>query len=59
MNIANVENRLENIKLTDYTYSGFGARYGYDSPFGPINFIWAYSPHTEKGLFNLSLGYWF
>jgi len=59
MNIANVENRLENIKLTDYTYSGFGARYGYDSPLGPISFIWAYSPHTKKGLFNLSLGYWF
>lgn len=59
MNIANVEDRLENIKLTDFTYSGFGAKYGYDSPLGPLNFIWAYSPHTEKGLFNLSLGYWF
>ena len=59
MNLANVEDRLEHIKLTDFKYSGFGAKYGYDSPLGPINFIWAYSPHTDKGLFNLSLGYWF
>ena len=59
INIANVEDKLERIKLTDYKYIGYGAKYGYDSPLGPINFIWAYSPFTQKGLFNLSLGYWF
>ena len=59
LNVANVEDRLEHIQLLDYTYAGYGAKYGYDSPLGPIHFIWAYSPHTEKGLFNLSLGYWF
>jgi len=58
-NIANVEDRFEHIKLLDYKYLGLGANYGYDSPLGPVNFIWAYSPHTDKGLFNLSLGYWF
>ena len=59
MNLANVEDRIEHIKLTDFKYSGYGLKYGYDSPLGPINFIWAYSPHTDRGLFNLSLGYWF
>jgi len=59
LNVANVENRIEHIQLLDFKYAGFGAKYGYDSPLGPIHFIWAYSPHTEKGLFNLSLGYWF
>ena len=58
-NIANVEDRFEQLQLFDYKYLGFGANYGYDSPFGPIHFIWAYSPNTAKGLFNLSLGYWF
>lgn len=59
MNLANVEDRFEHIQLTKFKYSGYGVKYGYDSPLGPINFIWAYSPHTDKGLFNLSLGYWF
>ncbi|MBS7333489.1 MAG: patatin-like phospholipase family protein [Weeksellaceae bacterium] len=59
MNLANVEDRFEHLQLTKFKYSGYGIKYGYDSPLGPINFIWAYSPHTEKGLFNLSLGYWF
>lgn len=58
-NLANVEDRLEHIQLLDYKYLGFGANYGYDSPLGPLNFIWSFSPHTNKGLFNLSLGYWF
>ena len=59
MNIANLENRFEQLSLTDYKYLGYGMTYGYDSPLGPINFIWSYSPYTKKGLFNLSLGYWF
>lgn len=59
MNIANIEDKIEHIRLTDYDYIGYGLKYGYDSPLGPINFIWAYSPNTQKGLFNLSLGYWF
>lgn len=59
MNIANIEERFEQLSLTDYKYVGYGVTYGYDSPLGPLNFIWSYSPYTKKGLFNLSLGYWF
>lgn len=58
-NIGNFEEELEHIRLTDYTYIGYGLSYGYDSALGPINFLWTYSPYTKKGLFNLSLGYWF
>ncbi|MGL5235019.1 MAG: hypothetical protein ACRC8Z_09755 [Empedobacter falsenii] len=59
MNIANITDRFEQLSLTDYKYLGYGITYGYDSPLGPLNFIWSYSPYTKKGLFNLSLGYWF
>ncbi|GGE88338.1 NTE family protein [Chishuiella changwenlii] len=59
MNIANVTDRIEQIRLTNYKYLGYGVTYGYDSPLGPLNFMWSYSPNTKKGLFNLSLGYWF
>ncbi len=59
MNIANITNRFEQLSLTNYKYLGYGVTYGYDSPLGPLNFIWSYSPYTKKGLFNLSLGYWF
>ena len=59
INVANITNRFEQLSLTDYKYLGYGLTYGYDSPLGPLNFIWSYSPFTKKGLFNLSLGYWF
>ena len=59
MNIANLENRFEQLSLTDYKYLGYGMTYGYDSPLGPINIMWSYSPYTRKALFTLSLGYWF
>ena len=59
MNIANITDRFEQLSLTDYKYLGYGVTYGYDSPLGPLNFIWSYLPYTKKGLFNLSLGYWF
>ncbi|WP_313579287.1 patatin-like phospholipase family protein [Chishuiella sp.] len=59
INVANITDRFEQLSLTDYKYLGYGVTYGYDSPLGPINFIWSYSPYTKKGLFNLSLGYWF
>ncbi|WP_313374672.1 patatin-like phospholipase family protein [Chishuiella sp.] len=59
INVANITDRFEQLSLSNYEYLGYGATYGYDSPLGPINFIWSYSPFTKKGLFNLSLGYWF
>ncbi len=59
INIGNFEEEFKQLSLTDYEYIGYGLGYGYDSPLGPLNFIWSYSPNTKKGLFNLSLGYWF
>ncbi|WP_068597917.1 patatin-like phospholipase family protein [Vaginella massiliensis] len=58
-NVANVEQQLDDINFLKYQYSGYGISYGYDSPLGPINGYWAYSPQTNKGLFNVSLGFWF
>ncbi|SUP54010.1 NTE family protein rssA [Weeksella virosa] len=58
-NIGNLEDELDDIRFTKYRYIGYGISYGYDSPFGPINGFWTYSPQTKKGLFNVSLGFWF
>jgi len=58
-NVANLENKLDNIRFLKYKYVGYGIGYGYDSPFGPINGFWAYSPQGKKGIFNVSLGFWF
>ena len=58
-NVGNVENELKALQFLKYQYIGYGIAYGYDSPFGPINGFWTYSPQTEKGLFNISLGFWF
>lgn len=58
-NIANVEDDFNELNLFQYKYIGYGISYGYDSPLGPINGYWTYSPYTKKGLFNVSLGFWF
>lgn len=58
-NIGNLENNFKDIRVLDYKYAGYGIGYGYDSPLGPINGYWTYSPNTKKGLFNVSLGFWF
>lgn len=58
-NIANIENNFDELNLFKYKYTGYGLGYGYDSPLGPINGYWTYSPYTKKGLFNVSLGFWF
>lgn len=58
-NFANISNQIEDWKFLKYHYSGFGIGYGYDSPLGPINGLWVYSPNTKKGIFNVSLGFWF
>lgn len=59
MNFANLSDNMEELKLLKYEYSGMGIGYGYDSPLGPIIGLWTYSPNTKKGLFNVSLGFWF
>ncbi len=59
VNVGNVENDFNELNLFKYKYVGYGIGYGYDSPLGPISGLWTYSPYTKKGLFNVSLGFWF
>lgn len=59
VNFGNVENDFNELNLFKYKYVGYGIGYGYDSPLGPISGLWTYSPYTKKGLFNVSLGFWF
>lgn len=59
VNYANISNQIEDWRLLKYEYSGMGIGYGYDSPLGPIIGLWTYSPNTKKGMFNVSLGFWF
>jgi NTE family protein len=58
-NFANVVDNFDELKVIQYKYTGFGLGYGYDSPLGPLIGLWTYSPQTKKGLFNVSLGFWF
>ncbi|MDD3772670.1 MAG: patatin-like phospholipase family protein [Weeksellaceae bacterium] len=58
-NIANATDGFDELNPLKYQYIGYGISYGYDSPLGPISGIWNYSPHTRKGLFHVSLGFWF
>lgn len=58
-NFANVVDNFDELNLIHYKYTGMGLGYGYDSPLGPIMGFWTYSPQTKKGLFNVSLGFWF
>jgi NTE family protein len=60
-NFANVADDL--FRTGDWfewpTYSGYGFGYGWESFFGPLQVIYAWSPEgNSKGLF-FSLGYWF
>lgn len=58
-NFANVVDDFDELNIIQYKYTGIGLGYGYDSPVGPIIGLWTYSPQTKKGLFNVSLGFWF
>lgn len=58
-NMASLKNDFEDIQPLKYQFTGYGIGYGYDSPLGPIIGLWTYSPTTKRGLFNVSLGFWF
>lgn len=59
VNFANLTDDFDQLKLLKYSYTGYGIGYGYDSPLGPVIGLWTYSPNTNSGLFNVSLGFWF
>ncbi|NER10189.1 NTE family protein [Muriicola jejuensis] len=60
-NIANVEDDIfrtgEWFTAPDYT--GYGIGYGWESFFGPVQFLYSWSPEISNGQFFISLGYWF
>ncbi|GGD51728.1 patatin-like phospholipase family protein [Muriicola marianensis] len=60
-NFANVEDDIfrtgEWFTAPDYT--GYGVGYGWESFFGPVQFLYSWSPETSDGEFFISLGYWF
>ncbi|WP_372945468.1 patatin-like phospholipase family protein [Muriicola sp.] len=60
-NFANVEDDIfrtgEWFTAPDYT--GYGVGYGWESFFGPVQFLYSWSPETGDGEFFISLGYWF
>lgn len=58
-NIANLKDKFDELQPLKYQFTGYGLGYGYDSPLGPIIGLWTYSPNTNSGLFNVSLGFWF
>jgi NTE family protein len=60
-NIANVDDDIfrtgEWFTAPDYT--GYGLGYGWESFFGPVQFLYSWSPEIREGQFFFSLGYWF
>ncbi len=58
-NVANINDELEKLNFVEYERTGVGFSYGYDSPLGPINITYGYSPQVKKNIVNFTLGYWF
>lgn len=59
MNLANIDNSYDRIRLNKYEYQGYGIGYGYKSPFGPLNATLSYSPNRDGFTTYISLGHWF
>lgn len=59
VNLANIESSLSTLNFIKLKHQGYGASYGYMSPFGPIQGSLSYSPSNGKIIPYVSLGYWF
>lgn len=58
-NYLNMEDDLLKLQFLNYKYNGYGISYGYNSPFGPLQFFYTYSTHLKSSTFNVNLGYTF
>ncbi len=58
-NVANIGDRIEELRFFKYKQTGVGIGYGYDSPIGPIILNYGYSSQIKKNLVTFTLGYWF
>jgi NTE family protein len=61
VNYANVEDDLFRTGewFTAPDYSGYGIGYGWASFFGPVQFVYSWSPEARNNAFFFSIGYWF
>ncbi len=41
------------------SYSGYGLGYGWESFFGPVQFMYSWSPEVKKSNLFITVGYWF
>ncbi|MFV0530922.1 MAG: patatin-like phospholipase family protein [Flavobacteriales bacterium] len=57
-NVLSSGNQIEDLDRYN-NYFGLGIQYGYNSPFGPLIFNYAYSPKNKHSTLNISLGFWF
>lgn len=60
-NIANVEDDLFRTGewFTAPDFSGYAVSYGWESPIGPIQVLYSWTPEISEGNFYFSIGYWF
>ncbi|TDL99803.1 MAG: patatin [Flavobacteriaceae bacterium] len=58
-NMASLNDYIEQVKLGDIDFEGYGLGYGYDSPLGPLEVIFSYSPQYKSVVSYVNLGYWF
>lgn len=60
-NIANVADDLFRTSewFTSPDYSGYGLGYGWESFFGPVHLMYAWTPEGNQQRFYISVGFWF
>lgn len=60
-NYANIEDNLFNStkQITIPKYSGYALGYGLETPIGPLEAKYSWSPETGKGFVWISVGFWF
>jgi len=58
-NYLNMEDEINKLKFFKFDYNGFGLGYGYNSPIGPLQFFYSYSPLEKTSQWNFNLGYTF
>jgi NTE family protein len=58
-NIGKIDPTFNNLIKSEILLDGYGISYGYNSPFGPLEFTLIASTNHSDILTYLSLGFWF